>query len=290
MRDFLKNWVLAPRLIRCACRILSRMVASRSTLERFVKRSGSLYVLANGPSLKEDIVRYRQTMSVADRLAVNFAIVNEEIIALQPTVYLLADPAFFVSLDSLAPALREKMANLREVFLSQVTWPITLVVPNDAMSSEFVGALSGKANFSIVAFWRGVPVPENIVDFKGWKANRYAPPTQNVINTALYLGIVWDYEKIVLLGADTSFHTMLRLDQRTNQPYIENEHFYGKEKQYLFKDVAHTIPQKLSEQFTCIATAFRWYDKLREFADWAGVKIINASSFSWIDAFERPRT
>ena len=28
------------------------------------------------------------------------------------------------------------------------------------------------------------------------------------------------------------------------------------------------------------------YDKLCEFADWAGVKIINASSFSRIDAFE----
>ena len=35
---------------------------------------------------------------------------------------------------------------------------------------------------------------------------------------------------------------------------------------------------------------FRPYGKLCEFADWSGVKIINASSFSWIDAFERVRS
>jgi len=37
-----------------------------------------------------------------------------------------------------------------------------------------------------------------------------------------------------------------------------------------------------------VLRAFKWYAKLREFADWAGVKIVNASSFSWIDSFERP--
>ena len=247
-------------------------------------------MLANGPSLKKDLACYRGPMELADRLAVNFALVSPEVVDLRPTIYLLSDPAFFMPVSDVAPALRDKMVRLRDMLLTRVTWPMTLVVPDTALNSDLIKALSVRPNISVVTYWRGIPVPEDIVDFDGWMRNRYAPPSQNVINTALYLGVVWRYREVILLGADTSFHAMLRLDQQTNRPYIENEHFYGSERQYLYRDEAHTIPQKLSEQFTCIATAFRWYDKLREFADWAGVEIVNASSFSWIDAFERPKT
>ena len=287
IRTFLKDWILASNAIRAVCRLLSRIVRPRTDICLFERTSDSLYLLANGPSLVEDLRRYREMMSSSDKLVVNFMALDARFEEIKPNVYLLADPAYFSDIESLDIMLKDKIDGLRHVLADNVSWPMTLVVPHFALGSELVRIVSANKNISIIHYWTGVPCPENIVDFKGWYENRYSAPGQTVMNTAVYLGILWKYPRVVLLGADTSFHAMIHVDQETNFMYIEDEHFYGTERKYMFVDAAHKIHDRMSRQLRSIATAFAWYDKLREFADWAGVRIINASSFSWIDAFER---
>ena len=287
IRTFLKDWILASNAIRAVCRLLSRIVRPKTNIRLWNRTSDRLYLLANGPSLVEDLRRNREIMASADKLVVNFMALDARFEEIKPNIYLLADPVYFSALEKLDSKLKDKIDRLRRA-LVKVYWPMTLVIPHTALGSELVRIVSVNKTISIMHYWAGVPCPENIVDFKGWYENRYSAPGQTVMNTAVYLGILWKYPRVVLLGADTSFHAMIHVDQETNYMYIEDEHFYGTEKKYMFMDAAHKIHDRMSRQLRSIATAFAWYDKLREFADWAGVRIINASSFSWIDAFERP--
>lgn len=288
IRKFLMDWVLPPRFIGVVCYLMSRFIRGYSTILTYARKSDRLYVLANGPSLNKDMERYGEEMMAYDRLVVNFMGTTEIFQKIKPTCYVIADPIFFVPREGLPETSRKNVDALQEVLSKNVTWPMTLVAPGQFRESVFMKAMKENGNISVLYFSGAVPVPEDIADFKGWGKNRYAPPCQNIINAALYLGIVWRYPKIVLLGADTSFHAMAHVEQETNRMYYEDEHFYGKTKRYIYQDPECRIPQTMSGFLPHVLRCFRWYDKLREFADWAGVKIINASSFSWIDAFERP--
>jgi len=290
LRKFLMNWVLPPRGIRILCYLMSRCIRGFSTALTYKRTSERLYVLANGPSLKKDLEKYGDEMMTYDRVGVNFMGTSDIYQEIKPTHYVIADPVFFIDRASLPEAMRKNVDALQDVFVNQTTWPMTLITMGHARGSELAQALSANKNITVLYLSTCVPVPEDIVDFKGWARNRYSPPAQNVINMALYLGIIWRYPQIVLLGADTSFHTMAHVEQETNRLYMMDEHFYGTTRRYLYIDSECKVPRKMSTFLPDVLCTFRWYDKLREFADWAGVKIINASSFSWIDAFERPKT
>lgn len=289
LRKFLMEWVLPPRGIRAVCYVMSRCLRGFSTILSYERKSDRLYVLANGPSLKKDLEKYGEEMMSYDRLVVNFMGTTEVYQKVRPTCYVIVDPLFFVPREGLPEASRKNVEALQDVFMNKTSWPMTIVVPDHGRGSVLLKAVEANANIKVLYVSNLVPVPEDIVDFKGWAQNRYAPPCQNVVNTALYLGIVWRYPQIMLLGADTSFHAMTHVEQETNRLYQLDEHFYGVTKRYMYQDPECTIPQTMSGFLPHVLRCFRWYDKLREFADWAGVKIINASSFSWIDAFERPR-
>ena len=290
LRKFLIDWVLPPRGIRLLCFVMSRCLKGYSTILTYVRKTERLYVLANGPSLKKDLEKYGEEMMAYDRLVVNFMGTTDVFQRIRPTCYVIADPIFFVPRKSLPEASQKNVDALQDVLANGVSWPMTLVAPSDGRTSEFMKAAEANPNITALYFSGKVPVPEDIVDFKGWARNRYAPPCQNIINVSLYLGIVWHYPEIILLGADTSFHAMVHVEQETNKLYMVDEHFYGSVKRYMYQDPECKISQTMSGFLPHVLRCFRWYDKLREFADWAGVKIVNASSFSWIDAFERPKS
>jgi hypothetical protein len=267
---------------------LSKCHRGRSTIGEYKKKATRLYVLGNGPSLTKDLERYGEEMMAGERLVVNFMGLASEYKAIKPNLYVLADPIFFLDPDCLPEVSKEKVAKLQKVLQNETDWPMILVTLGDQSETVFVKTLASNRNITLLYAFTGVPVPSDIQDFSGWLRNRYSPPSQNIINYSLYLGIVWRYSDIYLLGADTSFHTMVHVEQDTNRLYMEDVHFYGVEKRYMYKDPEQLQRNTMSFFFWNVHQAFLWYEKIREFADWAGVKIVNASSFSWIDCFERP--
>lgn len=168
---------------------------------------------------------------------------------------------------------------------------MTLVVPSSGVRSERLASVRNNPNIRIVSFDTGVEMPFEKQDFAGMARNLYKPPTRNVLNTATYLGIYWKYPEVVLLGADTSFHSLLRVDQETNRLYRDDQHFYGNERVYLVKNIVDCgkggEPSRLSEQLDEARDVFATYERLRQFADYQGVRVMNGSSYSWIDAFDR---
>lgn len=282
------HWVLPPSGIRIVCYILSKLIRGKSTINKHKRGTSRLFVLGNGPSLKKDLLRYGSQMMSCDRVVVNFMGTTSAYREIKPTCYVLADPLFFIESNKLPSISRQKINDLQNVLVNETTWPMTLVTLGNQNNTPFVRALQANRNITVLYSFAGVPVPPDIQDFSGWIKNRYAPPAQNVINYALYLGIVWRYREVYLLGADTSFHTMVHVEQDTNRLYMEDVHFYGTEKRYMYKDSEQKQGNTMSFFFWNVHQAFLWYEKIRAFADWAGVRIINASSFSWIDSFERP--
>lgn len=287
-RKFLRDWVFPPNVIRTIYWLQSRIIPAKSTLNLHKRGSDAIYLLANGPSLSKDIERHSDEMGHADKMAVNFMAIDEKFAMLKPNLYLLCDPAYFAPDDKLEDGLCAKIHKLRQVMADVVSWKMELIIPYSARGGAWESLMTANKNISILHYWDGVQFLEFADDFSGWMRNRYGPPAETVMNAAVYLGIFWRYPQIVLLGADTSFHAMIHVEQDTNRLYKLDEHFYGVEKRYLYDDSRHAAPSRMSAQLRSVLIVFQWYDKLRAFADWAGVKIVNASSFSWIDAFERP--
>ena len=123
--------------------------------------------------------------------------------------------------------------------------------------------------------------------FKAWDENLIAPPNQTVLNTCVWLGVFLRYKEIFLIGADSTFMQDIRVDQETNLLYLIDSHFYGEIKRPIYTDADGTIPQKLHVELNSISVMLSNYWDLKYYADYAGVKIYNASKYSLIDAYER---
>ena len=85
----------------------------------------------------------------------------------------------------------------------------------------------------------------------------------------------------------------LHVDQETNIVYSIDTHFYSNDQlpvdDYDKKNHRRTFGTKLHEEYFTAGIALRDYWAMREYADWKGVKVYNASEYSWIDAFERKK-
>jgi hypothetical protein len=116
------------------------------------------------------------------------------------------------------------------------------------------------------------------------------PQAQTVIIAALTLMINRNFEQIHLFGADTSWHEEIRLNDQ-NQLLIKQVHFYDKPKdithQPVYSDAQRQRTFSMASQFLSLHKVFRGYEVLRDYADHRGVKILNASAKSYIDAFDR---
>ena len=121
--------------------------------------------------------------------------------------------------------------------------------------------------------------------FKKWNKNQLCPMSQTVLNTASSLAITMKYKKIVLVGADTSWVELYRVDQKTNDLYIDDKHYYDNERHI----VAKYDPTKsnMAEELNTIEVALEYYQLLKEYAIYNGGRLYNASEYSLIDCIPR---
>ncbi len=116
----------------------------------------------------------------------------------------------------------------------------------------------------------------------------FAPGGMNVLIYAVYLAIQARYKEIIIYGADLSFHKDIDVDPETNDLINKFEHFYG-EKNY---EVLKQNPQKVKkftmyEIMDTTAKTFFAHDVLSGYAKKLGIKVLNKSSYSLIDAYDR---
>lgn len=238
-----------------------------------------IIIMANGPSLAESIAKHRDILMSAPRMAVNFAAIAPEYRELKPDYYVLADPHFFKpdTDDTNLRILRENIAS--------TDWPMTLLVP--AGFRKAARGIYGQ-NTEIATF--------NAVGIEGFEKLSHAlyscgagmPRPRNVLIPSLMLAIALGYKEIIVFGADHSWMKTLSVTD-DNEVVSVQPHFYkdGKDEQ---NRVRHEYKNfRLHQIVESFAIAFRSYHRIANYAKSKGVRIINATPGSFIDAFERAK-
>jgi len=258
----------------------------RNGLRRIKPVGDELFVLANGPSLKQDLEEFPGLFLNRQILCVNQFVLSDEFERLRPRYYIFLDIGFFR--DHTIPRVAEVTRRVIDAFIAKTTWPLTIMIPAEGRNSRFCRELTAS----------GIPVTfacfnRTVVD--GWKPVRHClyrrqagiPPPQNVLIGALMAAITIGYRRIVVVGADHTWHQGLEVGMDGILNSAEN-HFYDKQPWKVAIHHPETMQRAtVHDYFHNLYRTFRSYHLIRKFADSKGVTVINASRITFIDAFER---
>lgn len=269
---------LISDLSRSVASVAKIILLSRSPFKRkAIRTERPIVILGNGPSLNDTVENHSDFLKDKDLLAVNFAANTPYFERLKPNRYVIADPGFF-TLEGY-----EKIPELWKN-ISAASWNIDLFVP-----AKYLGLARGKITSRNVAVH-----PFNMTPIEGfYPLRRFAykrglglPRPRNVLIPSLMNAIRAGYTDIYIAGADHSWSKTLWVDNK-NRVVTVQPHFYPddeKEQERITKAYAGI---HLHDIFTSFAIAFRSYFDVARFASDAGVRIINVTPGSFIDAFPR---
>ena len=259
-------------------------------LSQIEHRSDKMVIIGNGPSLNRSIDKYYSEILACDKMVVNEFGATDLFEKLKPGIYVLADPAYFTLPDD----FKDSVLSLFDKIASKVTWPMRVIVPLRFKGAKSLDILSRNDHICFDFYFDRCRDVGKKTKFEAWDENLIEPPAQTVLNTCLYLSLYWNYKETYLIGADTSFLESLRIDQETNDIYIAKSHFYQDEEvyeqNYYEKDKgAKMTGWTLHDLIWAYGNMFKMYAELKEYADYKGLKVYNASEYSWINVFERKK-
>ena len=245
------------------------------------KSDEELVILGNGPSLNDTMTNNKEFLLARHLLAVNFAANTPIFTELKPKFYMLTDPVFFN---------RMELVNVQQLwrnFAETVDWEMTLFIPTKAKKkgSWFNSVIKNK-NITICTY-NMTPV-EGVQWFENMSYNHHwgMPRPRNVLIPSIMQGIAMRYKTIYLAGADHSWLKTLSVDDDNRVVSIQ-PHFYKEaksEEERIKKDYMN-IP--LHQVLESMYIAFRTYHVIRRYADYRGVKVLNITPNSFVDAFAR---
>lgn len=271
------------------------IMAVKEDFRNHVARAGAnnmhsskrLAILGNGPSLKKQLPKLieQREWEQADMMAVNFFALSEEFRLIKPKYYILSDPMFFRKAGH-----SERIENLYNA-LAKVEWQMTLYVQYyNPEKFDYTAAIANNPNIRIVKFHSTVFHGFRSVEFwcyrHGLGSGNWGTVVQNGILTAIQIG----YRTIELYGVD---HTLLDglMVGENNRLCRTASHYYdttaAQPKPIYYSATNPPRPYTMAEYLAETAELFRGHEVLRDFAKEEGVKIINRTAGSLIDAYER---
>lgn len=243
-----------------------------------------IIIVGNGPSAKTDLPNVKSLRGLEDfsLCAVNNFAMSPEFEELRPELYVLADPNFWLA--QVSADLAESRESLVDAMNYKVTWELILCLPFEAKGCSMVSDI---VNDKIsVSYFNRTPV-SGLPRFCQILIKRQLGiyPAYNVLIPAIHIALWAKPSRLILIGADHSWHEEISMSE-SGHVLVEQKHFY----------VEKTSPKtvdKPSGEFSIGELFARWgcvfitYRYLNDLAVSEGVKIINCSSKSYIDAFER---
>lgn len=292
VRDVVKLFI-PPVFLKIRQRLVENQVElADSPLPQIEHHSDKMIIIGNGPSLNDSVTKYKDEILSNDRIAVNFFASSELYEVLKPNIYVFADPAFFYVPDN----QKDSIESLINKIITKTNWDMQMIIPLSAQKAPLVNLLKQVKNIKIDFYINEYRNIGNMSKFEVWDKNVIGPPAQNVLNVALYLSLFWGYKETYLIGADSSFLEDLRVDQETNELYTIDTHFYNNKsvhtdkKFYDQKNRGRSRKDwKLHDLIYAHGRMFEYYSDLKEYADYKGLKVYNASEYSWINVFERKK-
>lgn len=211
------------------------------------KKHNSCYVLGTGPSLK--------TIDLSkidgDTIATNMFYQYDDSSKLNPDFYILVDEDYYIGdAKKYVPEIFQKYPNSTFLLNGLYRKEIESIVPNNL-----------KVNY--VYLWNGAMNSRKRID-----CTKILPAMNNVVNIAISVGIFMKYDRIILLGCDFSSFAATK-----------KVHCYNDEEAHRNMTLAYEL-----YNYSLVAEAHLQLDK---YAKMNGIKILNATKGSLIDAYER---
>ncbi len=250
-----------------------------------VSDANKAMVIGNGPSLNETIQQDLEKLKEYDCFMVNQAVESPIFELIKPLYYVLADGLYFNTENF------EKSMNIVDAIKKKLTWQMYFIVPDYSVNSYMINELKDHPCLKFIFFnslslYGFEHLPSKIL-FEYWNNNLLSPLSQTVLNTAVCIAIEMKYNEVGLVGADTSWIELLEVDQKTNDLYSKDKHFYDNDRVLIAK--YDETRSNMAHELTTIVRAFESYQILKEYATYNGCKLFNASKYSLIDCIDRIR-
>lgn len=260
---------------------MSRYPAKLSTtpLQRNVA-----FVFGNGPSLSMDLQNVSELYHLGDVFCVNQFAESELYEKTKPKYYIFADLAWASPTIKNMVAMRERLV---DIIINKTSWDLTIFLPfigSEVLAKAFAVAPKIRlVYYNHVPLWGSKRIINKLYDL-GWGM----VAAQTVLVAALFLSLRLGYKKIILLGADHSWHETLTLDDK-NRVCLRDRHCYDNDaelKPFTFDGSDENI-FTIAELFLALSRMFEGYLEIEAYSKYHGAQVYNASSTTYIDAFER---
>ena len=245
-------------------------------------------VLGNGPSLKVDMDMVLEKSLYSEIYALNYFAVTEYFKEIRPEYYVLTDRMFW---DQNANSNIKKDNEKLFSCLDKVDWKMNIVC-HETGFKKIYERLKDNKNIKVLG------VHSVNIKFNNEKINLYAlnkniatPHFINALVMVLWHAIYRRRKDIEIYGADFSMFKEYYIDQKTNELYSSFSHFTKNTEAQ--NDAVNKYP---GEQKKMLHT--RMYQQwsgfyqmylLSRLARINNIKIINYSSNSFLDCFDRPK-
>lgn len=242
-------------------------------------------IFGNGPSLDGDIREKIGMVQKCETFCVGRFAESDLYVQVKPKYYVLTDTMWWASsAPEITVSMRDKL--YRQI-INETTWPLNVCAPFEA--KEFLSGIFKNSPNIRLLHYNNVPLwGEERVLNRLYDLNLGMPPAQNVLVTSLFLALRMGYKKIIVLGADHSWHETLALDD-LNRVCLRDRHFYDKDVSMrpFTMDGSDGKIFTMDTLFHALARMFEGYWKIARYAVTQQAMIINASSVTYVDAFKR---
>ncbi len=271
MSDLCQDFVSLLRML-----VLSKIsVAIRSKNYWKLKASGNCCILANGPSLKQAFIDNEVLIDGNDVFCVNMFCQSEHFSKVRPRFYFLVDEEFFNPSNDFT---KGQVDFLIKAF-NQIDWEMFLVISSSTTNG---GLLNGLHNPLVKVLRWNTTTVNGGSSFRRlvYSMRLGMPKCQTVTNFALMAAVNMRYNKVFLYGAD---HTWTR-DLMVND---QNQTCYGDRHVYDTKVSYRTMNCSIASQLRDFANMFETHWHIESYSKSKGVKILNCTKGSFVDAYDR---
>ena len=266
-----------------------RIIKNNFTSIRFPYKKvekGSVFVMGNGPSLKQSLEILLQSKKEESFFAVNDFAASELYEQVKPCYYILVDNAYWVEESKATErdlSLRKKVFNN---IIEKTRWNMGVFVPDYAYKKKYLHSLFQNSGIRLIPFNRySIKAEHSNFYFNNLKKNNTAY-FNNVLANAIYCAINLGYDKIKVLGAEHSWTKDIRVNDQ-NQVCTIKKHFFENDSKLIPWQKSDGSVFTMSEILTALTQHFQAYELLEEYAQRNHVHIYNLTPDSFIDAFER---
>lgn len=270
---------------------LKLFLRKKYKIETIGKFKGEVMVLANGPSLKKEIPKILNNtfLRQSEFIVMNLFALEPIFKEIKPKHYCFADPMFY---QDYFPRLKDVKKTF-SILDNEVDWEMYIYL-SFKTSNEY----QLFQNYSKLKNKHLKIIRTNRIDYEGFERFRnkyynlgYCMPTiGNVSNLAIYLAIINGFKKIKLFGVDHNFFHNWIVNENNILCSIE-DHFYSSSDEKVLKPIINYVTGngnlKISSYMFILSEAFKSHDKLRNFANFNKVEIINMTKGSMIDSYKR---